>query len=201
MSENKNILPKDLIYSDEVVEFVTIANEFCKLLEGLNIITREQFIKNTYKILVILQLKSIILPKPKDENIAQTESFVNEADWHFIDNEVSSKLGNYEIISDLREPANPEISIEISISECMADTYQDLKDFTQLYQYGNPEAVTQGLWECKTNFEQVWGPRIMIVIKEFHNLIHGENDLSEEEKNTPESNPKGENWIDDLFEN
>lgn len=201
MSENKNILPKDLIYSDEVVEFVTIANEFCKLLEGLNNISREEFIGNTYKILIILQLKALILPKPKDENITQTESFVNEADWHLIDNEVSGKLGSFEIISELREPGNPDNSIEISISECLADTYQDLKDFTQLYQYGNPEAITQGIWECKTNFEQIWGPRIMIIIKEFHNLIHGEKDLSEEEKNSRESNPKGENWIDDLFEN
>ena len=140
-----------------------------------------------------------IKTKPNISSDAQTESFVTEADWHFIDNAISTKLGSLEVFSDLREPADPENSIQISISECLADTYQDLKDFSQLYQFGNPEAITQGLWECKTNFEQVWGPRIMIVIKEFHNLIHGDKDLTQEEKNVEEPDSKGENWIDDLL--
>lgn len=181
MSEKKQDIQEDIIYTKEVIEFVTVANEFCLLMESLNNLTREEFIKNTYKILTLLQLKALILPKHEPADQAQTESFVNEADWHFIDNGISEKMGSLEIFSDLREPFDPLTSIEISISECLADTYQDLKDFTQLYQLGNTEAVTQGLWDCKTNFEQIWGPRIMIVIREFHLLIYGDKDLTDEE--------------------
>lgn len=180
MSEKKQDITEDIIYSREVIEFITVANEFCLSAEGLNSMTREEYIINTYKILTLLQLKALTLPKPEPIDDAQTESFINEADWHFIDNGISTKLGSFEIFSDLREPIDPLTSIEISISECLADTYQDLKDFTQLYQFGNVEAITQGLWECKTNFEQVWGPRIMIVIREFHLLIYGEKDLTDE---------------------
>lgn len=200
-SEKKNILPEDLIYSKEVIEFITAANEFCLLLESINTVTREEFIEQTYKLLILLQLKTILLPKPETISEEQTESFITEADWHFIDNEISTKLGSFEIFSDLREPADPENSVEISISECLTDTYQDIKDFTQLYQFGNLEAITQGLRECKTNFEQVWGPRIMIVIREFHMLLNGNKDLSEEENNTRTANQKSDNWIDDLFQN
>ena len=194
MSEKKQDITEDLIYSKEVIEFITIANEFCLLAEGLNTMTREEFIKNTYKILTLLQIKALTLPKPESIEEAQTESFVNEADWHFIDNGISTKLGSLEIFSDLREPIDPLTSIEISISECMADTYQDLKDFTQIYQFGNIEAITQGLWECKTNFEQVWGPRIMIVIREFHLLIYGDKDLSDQ---NIEPNPNKNSLLND----
>ncbi|MCD4794167.1 MAG: DUF5063 domain-containing protein [Bacteroidales bacterium] len=200
-SEKENNLPDKLIYTKEVIEFVTVANEYCVLLESLETLTREQFIEETYKILTLLHLKALTLPKPKDISNVETETFMNEADWHFIDTGISTKLGSLETFNDLREPIIPDNPVNISISECLTDTYQDLKDFTQLYQIGNEDAVTEGLWECKNNFEQIWGPRIIIVMKEFHNLIYGDNDLSEEEKTSQKLNPKGENWIDDIFEN
>jgi len=203
MSDHQINLPDKLIYSQEVIEFVTVANEFCLLLEGLNNVTREEFVKQTYKMLSLLHLKAIIIPKPKNIKNAETESFINEADWHFIDNGISTKLGSYEVFTDMHEPATPEVSINISLSEALADIYQDLKDFTQLYHFGNEESITAGLWECKNNFEQIWGPRLIIVLKEFHNLLFGNLDLTDAEEESQEkvedftSNPK--KWIDNMF--
>ncbi len=200
--EKENNLPDKLIYTKEVIEFVTVANEYCVLLESLESLTREQFIKSTYKILTLLHLKSLTLPKPKDISNIETETFMNEADWHFIDNNISTKLGSMETFNDLREPIIPDNPVNISISECLTDTYQDLKDFIQLYQIGNEDAVTEGLWECKNNFEQIWGPRIIIVMKEFHNLLFGNIDLSNEEnKKSEQQSQNSENWINDIFEN
>ncbi len=179
-------LPDKIIYSKEVIEFVTVANEYCMLLESLNLLTREQFVKQTYNILTLLHLKAIILPKPKDISNANTESFVNEADWHFIDNGISRKLGSLETYSELREPLDPDSVLNVSISECLTDTFQDLKDFTQIYQFGNEDAITEALWECKNNFEQIWGSRIILVLKEFHNLIYGNVDFTEDKKNEKE---------------
>ena len=199
--QEENNLPDKLIYTPEVIEFVTIANEYCLLLEGLNELTREQFIEQSYKLLTLLHLKAVILPKPEDIENAETEAFMNEADWHFIDTGISTKLGSHETFNELIEPAIPDNPINISLSECMTDTYQELKDFTQLYQFGNEDAITEGLWECKTNFEQIWGPRLIIVMKEFHNLIYGNTDLADEESKPEEQEKKGGNWLDDVFEN
>ena len=201
MSDQNNILPEEFIYSKEVVEFITVANDFCILIEDINSFSREEFIENIYKLLIILQVKTIMVPKPDSDSDSVTESFVNEADWNYIDTAVSSKLGNFEIFSDLREPAEPETIIEISLSECLADIYQDLKDITQLYHVGNIEAITQGLVDCITNYEQFWGPRLTIVIKEFHLLVYGEKDLSEENNDTEKEYKKGDSWLNDLFEN
>ncbi len=199
--QEENNLPDKLIYTTEVIEFVTAANEYCLLLEGLNELTREQFIEQSYKILTLLHLKAVILPKPEDIENAETEAFMNEADWHFIDTGISTKLGSHETFNELIEPATPDTPVNISLSECMTDTYQELKDFTQLYQFGNEDAITEGLWECKNNFELIWGPRIIIVMKEFHNLVYGNTDLTDEESKPEEQEKKGGSWLDDVFEN
>ena len=196
MSRQENI-----IYSKEVIEFTAIANEFCKLTESLHAQNRKDFIHNAYKLLTLLQSKTVLLPEIKLQSEYESESFVNEADWHFIDTSISEKLGSLELYSDLREPANPDTSSEVTISECLADTYQDLKDFTQIYQFGNPEAILQALSECITSFEQYWGPRIMIVIREFHLLLHGDADLEESTKEENRSSDQNKNWLDDIFKN
>ena len=199
--QEENNLPDKLIYTTEVIDFVTVANEYCLLLEGLNELTREQFIEQSYKLLTLLHLKAVILPKPEDIENAETEAFMNEADWHFIDTGISTKLGSHETFNELIEPATPDTPVNISLSECMTDTYQELKDFTQLYQFGNEDAITEGLWECKNNFELIWGPRIIIVMKEFHNLVYGNTDLTDEESKPEEQEKKGGSWLDDVFEN
>ncbi len=197
----ENNLPDKLIYSTEVIEFVTVANEYCMLLEGLNELTREEFIEQSYKMLTLLHLKAITLPKPENLENAETETFMNEADWHFIDTGISTKLGSLEKFNELIEPAIPDNPINISLSECMTDTYQELKDFTQLYQFGNEEAITEGLWECKNNFEMIWGPRIIIVLKDFHNFVYGNIDLNDVESKPEEQTKKGDSWLDEVFEN
>ena len=199
--QEENNLPDKLIYTTEVIDFVTVANEYCLLLEGLNELTREQFIEQSYKLLTLLHLKAVILPKPEDIENAETEAFMNEADWHFIDTGISTKLGSHETFNELIEPGTPDTPVNISLSECMTDTYQELKDFTQLYQFGNEDAITEGLWECKNNFELIWGPRIIIVMKEFHNLVYGNTDLTDEESKPEEQEKKGGSWLDDVFEN
>jgi hypothetical protein len=121
-----------------------------------------------------------MLPKIEPDADYETESFVTEQDWYLVDTGVSNKLGSLELFSELREPANPDTPFEISLSECIADTYQDLKDFINLYQVGIAEAILLGLNECKNNYEQIWGPRIMIVIREFHNFLYGDIEIKDE---------------------
>ena len=205
MSDKETNLPDKLIYTKEVIEFVTVANEYCVLVESLNVLTREQFVEQTYKMLSLLHIKAILSPKPSNISNANTETFMNESDWHFIDNGLSEKLGSFEVFSDLKEPLDPETTINISLSECLTDIYQDLKDFTQLYHFGNEEAITEGLWECKNNFQNIWGPRLIIVLKEFHSLLYGNLDLTEKEEDTDSNtnNEKGNSaaWLDGVFEN
>ena len=199
MENKENEINNSIIYSQEAIEFVTVANEFCKLLENLNDFTLTEFVKNTYKISSLLHLKALNFPKPDIKNKTASETFITEADWHFIDHAISQKLGQFEVYTEIREPANTDTPIEISMSECLTDTYQDLKDFTQIYHIASEDVIINAMNDCKTNFEQIWGPRILAVLKEFHNLLYGNEELKTEDTDINETMSKGKNWIDNLF--
>lgn len=188
-----------IIYSTETIEFVTIANEFCRLLENLNDFSLAEFIKNTYKISSLLHLKVLSFPKPEIKQNLPSETFITEADWHYIDTAISQKLGQYEIFTEIREPANPDTPINISMSECLTDTYQDLKDFTKIYHIASEDVIINAMYNCKIGFEQFWGTRLLTVLKEFHNLLYGNEELETEEQELNGSISKGKNWVNNLF--
>ena len=70
--------------------------------------------------------------------------------------------------------------MNLSLSECFADVYQDMKDITTLYQIGNAEATGIGLWECKLNFKQYWGQRILSILQALHSLLYLGNVFNDE---------------------
>lgn len=197
--EEKDNLNNSIVFSPETIEFVTIANEFCKFLENLNDFSVSQFIENTYKIGSLLHFKALGLPKPDINEKLPSETFITEADWHYIDTAISQKLGQYEIFTEIREPANPDTPINISMSECLTDTYQDLKDFTKIYHIASEDVIINAMYNCKIGFEQYWGTRLLTVLKEFHNLLYGNEELETEEQELNGSISKGKNWVNNLF--
>ncbi len=198
--ENKENEIKNIIYSQETIEFVTVANEYCKILENLNDFNLRDFVEHTYKISSLLLLKTLSLQKPDIKEKLPSETFLSEADWHYIDTAISTKLGQFEVYTEIREPAIPDNPINISMSECLTDIYQDLKDFTKIYSIASEDVILNALDDCLSNFEQIWGPRLLIVMKEFHNLLFGINELTDESADKQETNiQKGKNWVDNLF--
>ncbi len=196
---NKEKESNQLIYAPETIEFVTVANEFCKILENLNDFNLNEFIDNIYKLSSLLLFKTLSLPKPEVKEKLPAETFITEADWHYIDSAISKKLGQFELYTEIREPAIPDNPINISMSECLTDIYQDLKDFTKIYSVASEDVILNALDECINNFEQIWGPRLLAVMKEFHNLLYGNEELSEEIAYKEPEKVKGKNWVDNLF--
>jgi len=194
----------EIIFSKQTVEFVTASNEFCALVESASAFERKDFIEKSQKLLALLYFKGAVLVQPKNVTEEEVEKFVGEEDWLYVKNGVSDKLGEKEIFGELFEPLNEEEPVNVSLSECFADIYQDLKDFVKLYEFGNPESVNEGLWECVENFQQIWGPRLLFVMKELHNMLFGNYDMVETEKKETDENPEQKqtrDWLDKNFFN
>ena len=72
-----------------------------------------------------------------------------------------------------------EEALEASISENIADIYQDLKDFILSYRIGTLDVMNYALGECRTNFQQYWGQRLVNGLRAIHSLVYGISDLDE----------------------
>ena len=141
---NESGFENELVYSQNVIEFVTVAGEYCGFSESISNFSRKEFIEKSLKLLPLLYLKSTLLPKIESISDVVNEKFVAEHDWVFIKENISQKLGSYDSfieVSDLMNPTTID-STSLSISECFADIYQDLRDFISLYQFtDNPFRV------------------------------------------------------------
>lgn len=174
-----------LVYSKNVIEFVTVANEFCSFLENTNDFERSEFVSRIQKILPLLYLKATLIPKIESTFEEANEKFVTEQDWNFINDHARSKLGRFDDFLEVFDPLMEESDAPVSssISENLADIYQDIKDFLMLYRIGTTEFMNDGLWECHENFINIWGQKLVNVLRAIHNIAYSENLNEKDDEN------------------
>ena len=68
-----------------------------------------------------------------------------------------------------------------TISEDLADLYQDLKDFTSIYSRGVEEFMNDAAWELGENFAKYWGAKLLRALQALHALYVTGVDPSEKE--------------------
>ena len=180
----------DPVYSRNVVEFTAAANEFCKYAEHFKELKGDELLKILQRLLPFLYLKASLLPSLEPFFEDGNEKFVTESDWSAMHDGLRDKFGtadDYPEVFDesINESGGPVVS---SISENMADIYQDLKDFLLLYQTGTQEVMNDAVWECKQNFENYWGQKLVNSLRAIHRFIYSGEEIGkvELEDNTAE---------------
>ena len=174
----------EVVYSKNVIEFATVANEYCSFIEAVDQFPRKEFITRIQKLFPLLYLKAALLPEPDIEISDEApEKFVGEEDYNFILRKLEEKMGQFDAYQEVFDPSiqYSEEALESSISENVTDIYQDLKDFILSYRIGTLEVMNDALWECRTNFEQYWGQRLVNGLRAIHSLVCGTADLDETE--------------------
>ncbi|MGD9976807.1 MAG: DUF5063 domain-containing protein [Bacteroidales bacterium] len=185
---------KNIVYSRNVVEFVTVANEFCAFLENCERHNAKTFVAASSKILPLLYYKATLLPATEPVYDEGNEQFVSELDYRLTESKIEYLLGQHNDFLEIYDKRADENDGQYtaSIAEYMADVYQDLKNFTVRYKVGNTDVMNDALWECSENFREYWGTRVVNLIRAFHILEYSNVDLNSiertdqvSEKNTP----------------
>lgn len=171
------------VYSRHVVEFVAVANEYCKYAEHGSEIKGEELLKILQRLLPLLYIKASFLPELTSFFEDSNEKFVTEADWTTIHDVFRTKFGSandyLEVFDDRMNDS--EAPVVESLAENMADLYQDLKDFNLLYQTGTMEVMNDALCECRMNFENYWGQKLVNSLRAIHKFIYSGEAINEED--------------------
>ena len=179
----------DLVYSRNVIEFVAVANEFCKYTEHASELKGDELLKILQRILPLMYLKASLLPQLSPYFEDGNEKFVTESDWVIVHDTLKEKFGTandyLEVFDDkINETEGPVLSC---ISENVADIYQDIKDFLLLYQTGTAEVMNDAVWECKLNFESFWGQKLVNSMRAIHKFIYSEEEIEIVENDVDEN--------------
>ncbi len=185
---------RDYLFSKNVIELITIASEYCGFIEKVNLFSKRDFLSKTQKLLSLLYLKTAILNSHGRIEGEELEQFVSELQYNHLQEQMAFKLGEHDLTVSFYENNNLEDSqlVNVVISECLADIYQELRDFIGNYQLGNHRTMLIALRECQANFETFWGQRAISTIATLHNIIYSGEDLREESNTKKEDNA---NWL------
>jgi hypothetical protein len=185
------------VFSRNVIDFVAVANEYCKYTEHASEIKGDEMLKIMQRILPLMYLKASLLPKLEPYFEDGNEKFVTESDWNGINEVLQEKFGTandyLEVFDEkINDSEGPVVS---SISENMADIYQDTKDFLLLYQTGTAEVMNDAVWECRMNFENFWGQKLVNSMRAIHKFIYSGEEIGKVEKENIDENRNTEDWF------
>ena len=169
----------DPVYSRNVIEFVAVANEYCKYAEHSSVLKGDEILRILQRILPLMYLKASLLPSLEPFFEDGNEKFVTEADWTLIHDTLKEKFGtanDYPEVFDERFN-DSETSVQSSLAENMADIFQDMKNFLLLYQTGTKEVMNDAVWECRMNFENYWGQKLVNALRAIHKFIYSGEEI------------------------
>jgi hypothetical protein len=197
----------NLVYSKNVIELITVANEFCSFLERSEDMESVDFRSRLQKLLPLLYLKASLLPEFEIEPDDELEKFVTELDYNLIQQKVLRHTGagdDYQEVF-LSGMQFSETALTASIAENVADIYQDMKDLVLSFRTLDEEVMQQALSESQNNFANFWGQKLVNCLRAIHNLIYGESNLSEDTAIRKKQNEKLKNtdqkpdWLNERF--
>ena len=168
---------EDIVFSRDTVEFVTVAAEFCAYIEKANEQPCKEFVETLLKLLPLLYLKAQMLPSDERITDEDLEDFVTEDSYEVLRMDIYDILAGNDayldvFVSDMKYSDTP---VTKSISEDIADIYQDVKNFVCLFQIGINETMHDAIIECKEHFEQYWGQTLVNTLRALHDVRYNTN--------------------------
>lgn len=167
---------ENIVYSAEVLEFVRLAKEYCTLMETPLKLESQIFIRFSLYSLPALYSSMIRIPEVDTVFDEGVEKFVTEAQWADVYRKVEALAGmnnDYLDIPDEKEFDRSEL-VTRKISEDMADIYQDLRDFLEVFRNSPEEIMNDALWECQNTFLNSWGTKTLRVATALNRVYSGE---------------------------
>lgn len=171
------------IFDKNVIEFVTVAAEFCAFLERAESIKRSDFVDTSLKILPLLYLKASLLPPCERLGEEELETYVTEEVYEILRLNLAELMGEKDDYLDVfvEDMVYSDQPIKKCISEDLADIYQDIRDFIFVFQLGLNETMNDSLALCQENFGLLWGQKLVNTLRALHDVKYHQEEEEEEE--------------------
>ena len=169
------------IYERNTLEFVTVALEFCTVVETAGEKELFDFMDKAVKLLPLLYLKATLLPEVEPDEDDEPELTVTEEMYESVRNRIAELLGEKDSYLETFHPdmQYSDTPIAAFISENLADVYQDVGNFVSLFRQGNEEVMLQSIALCRTNFQEFWGQQLLNALKALHAARYSDDEIIE----------------------
>lgn len=162
------------IYAPNVIDFITVAAEYCVFLERLQENgSRSDFLARVTRLLPLIYVKATLLPVVEEIGEDELQEIVTEDDYEFVRRSVWNVLRADDeylevFTADMQYSDTP---LGSTISEDLADIYQDLKNFVAAYANNNEISMNDAIVKVQENFRTYWGQKLVNAMRPLHSLM------------------------------
>lgn len=171
---------KSPVYGRDVMELVTVAVEYCAFLEQTEGKARLDFVDTMMKILPLLYLKAALLPKYEIlDGEYFPEDYVSEDNYNIVRANINIVMGEKDDYLDvfMEDMKYSESPILATVSENLADIYQELKNFAMSYKNASDDSqMMNALATVKEEFQYSWGQKLVNVQRALHEVRYSEEE-------------------------
>ena len=164
------------VYSKEVVDFVKVSAEYCLALENCRQIQPRDFVSKMLSVLPYIYVRAEALLGMTFDNGIDAGAQVTEEDYNYVRLSVYDVLGQYDeyldvFVEDMKYSDRPILR---TISEDLADIYQDLRNFLAVYREGIDGVSEAALNDVMENFRHDWGQKCVNVMRPLHDVMYNQ---------------------------
>ena len=167
-----------VIFDARTVEFVTVAAEYCAFLERSEGSECVPFVDTLLKLLPLLYLKASLLPEcVYVDEFDSPETFVTEDQYEVLRLTIAEVMGAHDdyldvFLSDMKYSDTP---IRRTVSEDLADIWQDICNFVCRFRTGLNATMNDALVECRESFATGWGQTLVNTLRALHEIRYSAN--------------------------
>ena len=152
--------------------FIALAGDFCKTIQNTTSISRDEFIDTMLRLLPRLYVAMNSYSKNSEPEMDIIGNYVDEDHYNQARQAVATLMGEDDIFLEtfMEDMKYSDTPIAASISESIADIYQDMLNFTMTVRDSEGALTSPALDDMHENFTLYWSKTLCNVLRPLNAL-------------------------------
>ena len=169
--ENSKLAPNSLA-------FIALSNEFCSAIENAMEFEKEDFVAKMLKMLprIYMTVTDIDIEESNEDYYALP--YLDESVYDNLRSQLAALMGEDDVFLETFEEdmKYSDAPVSATISEDLADIYQQLYNFVASVRDVDTEAINSIIITCKEDFASYWGQTLCNVLRALHSVFYNKHD-------------------------
>ena len=169
--ENSKLAPNSLA-------FIALSNEFCSAIENAMEFEKDDFVAKMLKMLprIYMTVTDIDIEESTEDFYALP--YLDESVYDSLRSQIATLMGEDDVFLETFEEdmKYSDAPVSATISEDLADVYQQLYNFVASVRDVDTEAINSIIITCKEEFASYWGQTLCNVLRALHSVFYNKQD-------------------------
>ena len=164
--------------SPNSLAFIALANEYCSAIEKAPEFDKPDFLVQMLKLLPRIYISASDINIKESSEEYYIEPYLDEDVYNNVRSNIAALMAEDDVFletfeEDMKYSYTP---VSASISEDLADIYQELYNLVASVRDVESEAIHSILITCKEDFAQFWGQTLCNVLRALHSVFYNHDE-------------------------